>query len=97
MTWRDEALPERMRELVIEAIDAYALILPYHGINVSEVFWQEKDGPLVGRPAVTIILKLPGGKMPGRSFFLGGWGIPELELRQAVWAELDKLAPEATA
>lgn len=95
MTWRDRFLSDRIGEHVVAAIDAYPLLLPIFGIDVSAGFVETKPGSMGSFPVITIVLEKAGGDYPANTAVPEkGWVSGYVEVCTAVWRALDSLADE---
>jgi len=92
MTWRDRFLSDWIGQYTIEAIDAYPLLLPIVGIDVSAGFVEVAPGNMGSFPVITIVMKI-GGKFPSVTAVpKDGWVSDRLAVRNAVWKALESLA-----
>lgn len=93
MTWRDRMMSDRIAADVVEAIDAYPLLLPTFGIDVSAGFVEVQPGSMGSFPVITITLNLNDGRFPSITAVPeNGWAAGQLDIRNAVWKVLEPLA-----
>ena len=91
-SWRDRFLSDRIGQYAVQAIDAFPLLLPIYGVDVSAGFVEMQPGSMGSFPVITIVLETKTGYPSNTAVPKGGWASSSLEIRNAVWGALEALA-----